>query len=123
MSSFDANNSSNQSNFIVDIVVNILKIDNIELLSLIIRKLAHFTEYFILYILLYNVIKHYVHTKKIIFYSIMGVIIYAVSDELHQYFVPERSSTIKDVFIDTCGGIAASIVNNLFYKVKNMIKI
>ena len=51
----------------------------------------------------------------------MGVIIYAASDEFHQYFVPGRSAAIKDVFIDTCGGIAASIVNNLFYKVKNMI--
>ena len=53
----------------------------------------------------------------------MGDIIYATSDEFHQYFVPGRSAAIKDVFIDTCGGIAASIVNNLFYKVKNMIKI
>ena len=76
-----------------------------------------------LFFLLFNVIKNYIHSKKIILYSIMGVIIYAASDEFHQYFVPGRSAAIKDVFIDTCGGIAASIVNNLFYKVKNMIKI
>ena len=74
------------------------------------------------YILLFNVIKNYIHSKKIILYCIMGVIIYAASDEFHQYFVPGRSAAIKDVFIDSCGGIAASIVNNLFYKVKNMIK-
>lgn len=110
--------SSRQSGKIVLLLSKIgieISKDNI---TFIIRKSAHFTEYFILYILLFNVIKHYIHTKKIIFYSIMGVIIYAVSDELHQYFVPERSSTIKDVFIDSCGGIVASIVNNLFYKVK-----
>ena len=118
--------SSGQSGKIVLLLSKIgieISKDNISNITFIIRKSAHFTEYFILYILLFNVIKHYIHTKKIIFYSIMGVIIYAVSDELHQYFVPERSSTIKDVFIDSCGGIVASIVNNLFYKVKNMIKI
>ena len=97
--------------------------DNISKITFIIRKSAHFSEYFVLYILLFNVIKNYIHSKKIILYSIMGVIIYAASDEFHQYFVPGRSAAIKDVFIDTCGGIAASIVNNLFYKVKNMIKI
>ena len=118
--------SSGQSGKIVLLLSKIgieISKDNISNITFIIRKSAHFTEYFILYILLFNVIKHYIHTKKIIFYSIMGVIIYAVSDELHQYFVPERSSTIKDLFIDSCGGIVASIVNNLFYKVKNMIKI
>ena len=97
--------SSGQSGKIVLLLSKIgieISKDNISNITFIIRKSAHFTEYFILYILLFNVIKHYIHTKKIILYSIMGVIIYAVSDELHQYFVPERSSTIKDVFIDSC---------------------
>ena len=118
--------SSGQSGKIVLLLSKIgIKIsqDNISKITFIIRKSAHFSEYFILYILLFNVIKNYIHSKKIILYCIMGVIIYAVSDEFHQYFVPGRSAAIKDVFIDSCGGIAASIVNNLFYKVKNMIKI
>lgn len=118
--------SSGQSGKIVLLLSKIgIKIsqENISNITFIIRKSAHFTEYFILYILLFNVIKNYLHTKKIIFYSIMGVVIYAVSDELHQYFVPGRSAAIKDVFIDSCGGITASIANNLFYKVKNTIKI
>ena len=109
--------SSGQSGKIVLLLSKIgieISQDNISKITFIIRKL---------YILLFNVIKNYIHSKKIILYSIMGVIIYAASDEFHQYFVPGRSAAIKDVFIDTCGGIAASIVNNLFYKVKNMIKI
>ena len=117
--------SSGQSGKIVLLLSKIgieISQDNISKITFIIRKSAHFSEYFVLYILLFNVIKNYIHSKKIILYSIMGVIIYAASDEFHQYFVPGRSAAIKDVFIDTCGGIAASIVNNLFYKVKNMIK-
>lgn len=118
--------SSGQSGKIVLLLSKIgieISQENISNITFIIRKSAHFTEYFILYILLFNVIKNYFHTKKIILYSIMGVVIYAISDELHQYFVPGRSSAIKDVFIDSCGGITASIANNLFYKVKNTIKI
>lgn len=84
MSSFDANTSSNQSNFIVDIIVNIFNIRNIDILSFIVRKLAHFTEYLILGILVYNLIHSY--NKKVIV-GIVICILYAVSDEIHQLFV------------------------------------
>ncbi|MCQ2969306.1 MAG: VanZ family protein [Clostridium sp.] len=118
--------SSGQSGKIVlllsKIGINISQ-DNISNITFIIRKLAHFSEYFILYILLFNVIKNYIHDKKIILYCIIGVIIYAISDEFHQYFIAGRSAQIKDVFIDSCGGITASIINNLFHKFKNTIKV
>ena len=32
-------------------------------------------------------------------------IVYATSDEIHQYFVPGRACMIEDVFIDTLGVI------------------
>ena len=59
MSSFNSTESSNQSGFIVNIISSIFHINNIELLSLIIRKLAHFTEYFILGLLVYNMFHSY----------------------------------------------------------------
>ena len=59
MSSFNATESSNQSGSIVTFIGNILNIDNLEFLSLLIRKLAHFTEYFILGILTINCFKDY----------------------------------------------------------------
>ena len=115
MSSFDANNSSNQSNFIVDIVVNIFKIDNIELLSLIIRKLAHFTEYFILGILVINMFnKNNISNKYLI--SIILCIIYACTDEIHQFFVPGRSCQVTDVIIDSMGSIMGVYLYKLINK-------
>lgn len=115
MSSFDANNSSNQSNFIVDIVVNILKIDNIELLSLIIRKLAHFTEYFILGILVINMFnRNNISNKYLI--SIILCIIYACTDEIHQFFVPGRSCQVTDVIIDSMGSIMGVYLYKLINK-------
>lgn len=113
MSSFDATSSSNQSNFIVDIITSIINIKDIGLLSLIIRKLAHFTEYFILGILVINFITRY--DKKIII-AILLCIIYATSDEIHQIFVPGRSCQITDIMIDSLGSIMGIYLCKLITK-------
>lgn len=104
MSSFDATESANQSNFIVNIITNIFKIENIELLSFIIRKLAHFTEYLILGFLTINMLNKNDISKKYLL-SILICIIYATSDEIHQIFVPGRACQIRDVLIDSIGSI------------------
>ena len=113
MSSFDATGSSNQSNFIVDIITSIINIKDIGLLSLIIRKLAHFIEYFILGILVINFITRY--DKKIII-AILLCIIYATSDEIHQIFVPGRSCQIIDIMIDSLGSIMGIYLYKLITK-------
>lgn len=104
MSSFDATESTNQSNFIVNIITDIFKIENIELLSLIIRKLAHFTEYLILGFLTINMLNKNDISKKYLL-SILICIIYATSDEIHQIFVPSRAYQIRDILIDSIGSI------------------
>ena len=114
MSSFSGNDSSNQSNFIVDIISNIFNINNIELLSLIIRKLAHFTEYFILGILVYNMIYN-LNKKKYI--SIIICILYAISDEIHQLFVVGRSCKIIDILIDNLCSKLGIYFLYLIYKI------
>lgn len=113
MSSFDATSSSNQSNFIVDIITSIINIKDIGVLSLIIRKLAHFIEYFILGILVINFITRY--DKKIII-AILLCIIYATSDEIHQIFVPGRSCQIIDIMIDSLGSIMGIYLYKLITK-------
>ena len=114
MSSFDSVESSNQSNFIVDIIANIFKIENIELLSFIIRKLAHFTEYLILGLLVANMFtKNNINNLYLI--SIILCIIYATSDEIHQIFVPGRACQLRDILIDSIG----SIIGIYLYKLIN----
>lgn len=114
MSSFDSVESSNQSNFIVDIIANIFKIENIELLSFIIRKLAHFAEYLILGLLVANMFtKNNINNLYLI--SIILCIIYATSDEIHQIFVPGRACQLRDILIDSIG----SIIGIYLYKLIN----
>lgn len=112
MSSFDATESANQSNFIVNIITDIFKIENIELLSFIIRKLAHFTEYLILGFLTINMLNKNDISKKYLI-SILICIIYATSDEIHQIFVPGRACQIRDILINSIGSITGVYLDKL----------
>lgn len=115
MSSFDATESANQSNFIVNIIINIFKIENIELLSFIIRKLAHFTEYLILGFLVINMFtKNNINNLYLI--SIILCIIYAISDEIHQIFIPGRACQLRDILIDSIGPITGIYLYKLYLK-------
>ena len=79
-------------------------------LQLLIRKGAHFTEYFVLYLLIFNAIIDYQLLKKSLVYSLIAVFIYACTDEIHQAFVPGRACTFIDVLVDTSGGVLAMIL-------------
>ena len=111
MSNFKAEDSSNQSGFIVNILVNIFNIKNVELVTTIIRKCAHILEYIILGILMLNALKDY-SVKNIVLTSILICIMYSCLDEIHQIFIEGRSGEILDVFIDSLG----IVIGNLIYK-------
>lgn len=113
MSSFNSTLSSNQSGIIVSFIAKITNIDNIETLSLIIRKLAHFTEYFILGLLVYNFISNY---KFKLYYGVLICIIYSISDEIHQLYVPGRSCQLLDILIDISGALISILLLKLIIK-------
>lgn len=73
--------------------------------DLILRKIAHMTEYFILALLLYRAFKGSFNlaTFYLILWSFSLSFLYAISDEVHQAFVPTRYPSPADVFIDTVG--------------------
>ena len=70
------------------------------------RKTAHFFAYMILGILVINVLKLIgVGGKKRIALALLICIIYAITDEFHQLFVPGRGAQVKDVIIDSIGAL------------------
>jgi VanZ family protein len=81
-----------------------------DVLSLIIRKTAHFISYLILGILVYRAMDTYdIETSQKMYLSLLLCFGYAISDEIHQLFVPGRSGTMIDVLIDGLGS-ATSII-------------
>lgn len=70
----------------------------------VIRKIAHFSIYTIVGILLMLLISTYnLKEKYRVNISLIIGILYASSDELHQKFIAGRSAKITDVMIDTLG--------------------
>ena len=70
----------------------------------VIRKIAHFSIYTLVGILMMALMSTYdISKNKQILVSILVGIIYATSDEIHQYFIPGRSAMVTDVLIDTAG--------------------
>ena len=80
-----------------------------------VRKTAHFTEYFLLAITI--AFPLYVYGIRGIWLIIAGGILctgYASFDELHQYFVSGRSSSVRDVIIDSCGSFVGIVSVRIF---------
>jgi VanZ family protein len=77
-----------------------------------IRKCAHFSEYFILSLLVLRGIRAgRPGTRFAWALAVIAIVAcYASLDELHQRFVPGRTAAVGDVLIDTSGGIAAQVV-------------
>lgn len=77
----------------------------------IVRKLAHFSIYTLVGILIMAFISTYdvVLLKKFIISLAVGLV-YAVSDEIHQFYVPGRSPRLLDVCIDTSGVFLGIII-------------
>ena len=71
-----------------------------------VRKSAHFSIYLVLGFLVLSLLKEYTTiNKKSIIISIIISLLYAISDEVHQAFVPGRSCELRDVLIDSTGSI------------------
>jgi VanZ family protein len=77
-----------------------------------IRKWAHFTEYFILSLLVLRAIRAGRPGTRFAWALVVVAIVlcYASLDEFHQRFVPGRTAAVGDVLIDTSGGIAAQLI-------------
>ena len=107
--------SSAQSGFIVGIADDILSFVGIHLdintLHLIIRKFAHFFEFFVLGI---SLSIYMIKEKKKIYHVIWIGLVIAIIDEIIQLFSDGRASSLFDVGIDTLG-IIFGIFLVMFY--------
>lgn len=142
--------SDEESSYIVDIVKGIINtVSNstidLDFLTTIVRKMAHFTEYLVFGASLVLTIKSLAEiisahkikemvpsnieetkSKAINLWSLLAWAfgtIYAISDEFHQYFVPGRSCEFRDMCIDSAGVAVGCIICMIIIKNLNKKKI
>ena len=126
MSSENAEKSSNTSGQTIRVVLSVVpefekqpeevKVNIIEKLQFIVRKSAHFIGYMILGILASGLILYYGNINKKYLLAFLICVIYAISDEIHQLFVPGRSGQVRDVLIDSAGSLLGIILVMAFEK-------
>lgn len=111
--------SMKQSDGIVDYLIRIFvpeydslsvqdQIDISDTMTTIVRKGAHMAEYAILSAILYALISKWNLPERRILRAVCawgGAVLFAVSDELHQLFVPGRSGEFTDILIDGSGAL------------------
>jgi len=130
LSAQTATQSSELSGGLIDKILNVFgrelsqfEIAMIDFMQFVIRKSAHMFLYVVLAILVFLELSTYA-VKRIFSITSLISICYAISDEIHQYFVPGRSCELRDVLIDTFGviiGIAiVKIARNLANKTKEI---
>ena len=119
--------SQQESGVIVSFLSNFLWTDS-ELLSFGVRKCAHFAEYTLLGWSLALTVADYLERLRgaqpggsnrakpgdlrgaqLMAPWLIGTA-YAVTDEIHQYFVPGRSCEVRDVVIDSCGVLVGALI-------------
>ena len=74
----------------------------------ILRKMAHMVEYGIFFLLLARAI------KKPLVWSIIFSILYAISDEFHQSFIPGRHMALLDICFDSTGVLIGYLTRQRF---------
>lgn len=109
--------SDQQSGLVIKIINELgIKLQGVakETVVFIVRKIAHYSEYFILAILAYNLLRCYKDKRRSVIFSVLIIFLYACTDEIHQLFVIGRNGCIRDVFIDTFGGSTYLVLVSIY---------
>lgn len=110
--------SSSQSNIITDVVIDVIENatnqpQNYNYMSYIVRKMAHFSEFFVLGALYAITIKLF-KVKKYLLISLSMALVVALIDEVIQLFIEGRVGSLSDSMIDFMGSVSGIILASIF---------
>ena len=115
---FSAQNGSQSgslSYYIYQMITHVIKLPlSQNTVNLVIRKVAHMSEFGILSLTLYYGFAHTIKDHYILF-SLLMSFFFACLDEWHQTFIPGRAGCFRDCLIDLSGAI---IFMTILYRIK-----
>lgn len=84
------------------LVARLIEIFHLPFTEHFVRKAAHFTEYAVLGVLVFNAAR-VIFSGRCPWAALLVCGLYSVTDEVHQLFVPGRSCQLSDMLLDTAG--------------------
>ncbi len=87
-----------------------------------IRTLAHCLEFMGLSVLIFNAVYVSWELKLTPVIAFAGTVLYAVTDEIHQLFVPGRAFQFSDILVDSTGALIGAIASLIILKIILTIK-
>ncbi len=86
------------------------------------RNCAHCFEFMGLSVLLFNAVNATFETKLTPVIAFVGTVLYAVTDEIHQIYVPDRAFQLSDILIDSTGALIGVFASLIILKILFIIK-
>lgn len=83
----------------------------------VLRTFAHMLEFMGLSVLIFNAVYATWETKLTPVIAFSGAVLYAVTDELHQIFIPGRAFQISDIAVDSLGALIGAAGSFIILKV------
>ena len=117
--------SSGITQKIAEFIAYIIKWSNAEeikqIIHVLIRKTAHFTLFFLLSVSVSNSLFQLfrIEKLKLFLFTTAFCLFYAITDEIHQMFVPGRAAMVMDVVIDLAGSILGA---GVFFAIRYLYK-
>lgn len=88
----------------------------------VLRTFAHMLEFMGLSVLIFNAVYATWETKLTPVIAFSGAVLYAVTDEIHQIFVPGRAFQISDIAVDSLGALIGAAGSFIIIKIILTIK-
>ena len=86
------------------------------------RNCAHCLEFMGLSVLIFNAVYSTFETRITPVIAFTGTVFYAVTDEIHQLFVPDRAFQLSDILVDSTGALIGVMASLIILKIILTIK-
>lgn len=120
--SLSAQNGEESSDLSGSFVMAVLEWLGISVDEGVLRTCAHCLEFMGLSVLIFNATYATFETKLTPVIAFAGTVFYAITDEIHQIFVPDRAFQISDILVDSTGALIGAIASLIILKTILFIK-
>lgn len=120
--SLSAQNGEESSELSGSFVTALLKMFGLTINEGFLRNCAHCLEFMGLSVLIFNAVYTTFETKITPVIAFAGTVFYAVTDEIHQFFVPDRAFQLSDILVDSTGALIGVMASLIILKIILTIK-